>query len=61
MSLGESERISNFKIQLIQNTEMVFVCLFACLLGLHLRNTEAPRLGVKSELQRPAYATAIAM
>ena len=34
------------------------VCLFVCLfvsLGLHLRHTEVPRIGVKSELQLPAY------
>ena len=33
-------------------------CLF---LGLHLQHMEVPRLGVKLELQLPAYATAIAM
>jgi len=30
-------------------------------LGLHLQHMEVPRLGVKSELQLPAYATATAM
>ena len=30
-------------------------------LGLHLRHMEVPRLGVKSELQLPAYTTAAAM
>ena len=44
-------------------------CLFAvffsfslfvtCFLGPHLQNMEIPRLGVESELQLPAYATAI--
>ena len=29
-------------------------------LGLHLRHTEVPRLGVQAELQLPAYATAAA-
>ena len=30
-------------------------------LGLHLQNVEVPRLGVESELQLPAHATATAM
>ena len=34
-----------------------FVCLF---LGPHLQHMEPPRIRVKSELQLPAYATAIA-
>ena len=42
-----------------------FVCfLFFCLfvfLGPHPRHMEVPRLGVESELQLPAYATATAM
>ena len=29
-------------------------------LGLHLRHTKVPRLGVESELQPPAYTTATA-
>ena len=36
-------------------------CLFFlvfCILGPHLQHMEVPRLGVKSELQMPAYATA---
>ena len=36
-----------------------FVCLFCFVfvfLGLHLRHMEAPRLGVKLELQLPAYS-----
>ena len=37
----------------------LFVCLF-CFLGPHLWHMEAPRLGVESELQLPAYTTAIA-
>ena len=32
-----------------------------CLLGLHWRHMEVPRLGVKLELQLPAYTTATAM
>ena len=35
-------------------------CLF-CFLGLHARHMEFPRLGVKSELQLPAYMTGTAM
>ena len=34
---------------------MVCFCFF---LGLHLQHMEVPRLGVESELQLPAYATA---
>ena len=35
--------------------------LFICLLGPHAWHMEVPRLGVESELQLLAYATAIAM
>ena len=39
----------------------IFYYLFIyCFLGLHPRHAEVPRLGVYSELQLPAYATAIA-
>ena len=34
---------------------------FLLLFGLHLQYMEVPRLGVKSELQLPGYATATAM
>ena len=34
---------------------------FFCFLGLRLQHMEGPRLGAKSELQLPAYTTAIAM
>ena len=39
-----------------------FCCIgfFFFFLGLYLQHTEVPRLGVKSELQLPAYATATA-
>ena len=45
------------------------VCVCVCVytnrynffLGLYLQHMEVPRLGVDSELQLPAYATAIAM
>ena len=33
---------------------------FPWFLGLHLQHVEAPRLGVQSELQLPAYTTATA-
>ena len=39
----------------------VFCFLFFCVLGLHLRRMEVPRLGVESELQLPAYTTVTAM
>ena len=35
-------------------------CLFVCFLGPHLRHMEVSRLRVESELQLPAYTTAIA-
>ena len=39
----------------------VFLCLFfPFFLGLHLQHMEIPGLGVESELQLPAYATATA-
>ena len=39
----------------------IFACLlFFCFLGLHPQHVEVPRLGVKLELQLPAYAIAIA-
>ena len=37
-----------------------FFLTFLFFLGLHLWHVEVPRLGVKSELQLPAYATATA-
>ena len=39
----------------------LFVCLFVCFLGPHPGHVEVPRLGVESELQLPAYATATPM
>ena len=39
----------------------VFIYLFICFLGLHPLHIEVPRLGVKLELQQPAYTTATAM
>ena len=38
----------------------LFVCLLACFLGLHVQHMRVPRLGVKPELQLPAYTTATA-
>ena len=38
----------------------VNIFFFWCFLGLHLRHMEIPRLGVQSELQLLAYATATA-
>ena len=37
-----------------------FILIFL-FLGLYMRHMEVPRLGVKSELQLPAYAAATAM
>ena len=39
----------------------LFVCFVFSFLGLHLQHMEIPRLGVKSELQPLATATATAM
>ena len=39
---------------------VLFLFLFFCFLGLHPQHMEVPKLGVKSELQLPAYTTAIA-
>ena len=39
-------------------TEYLFLCVF---LGLHLQHMEVPRIGIKSELQWPAYTTATEM
>ena len=36
---------------------LVFIYLFICFLSLHLWHMEVPRLGVKLELQLPAYGT----
>ena len=38
-----------------------FYFLFFVFLGLYLQHMEVPRLGVKLELQPPAYTTATAM
>ena len=40
---------------------MINILLFFVFLGLHLQHMEVPRLGVESELQLLAYATATAM
>ena len=39
---------------------VVFIIYLFCFLGPHPQHMEVPRLGVKSELQLPAYATATA-
>ena len=43
-------------------TQLLFLFLFFlfCFLGLYLQHMEVLRLGVESELQLPAYTTAIA-
>ena len=40
---------------------VLFVCSCFCFLGPHMQHMEVARLGVESELQLPAYATATAM
>ena len=42
-------------------TQLFFFSLSFVFLGPHPRHMEVPRLGVESELQLPAYATATAM
>ena len=37
-----------------------FFFFFSFVFGLHLQHMEAPRLGVQSQLQLPAYTTATA-
>ena len=45
---------------LIENVPY-FLFIYFFFSGPHLQHMEVPRLGVKSELQLPAYSTAIAM
>ena len=56
----------NFRCQLNLKQDFVFTLYFYLFiyfvfLGLHPEHMEVPRLGVKPELQLPAYATATAM
>ena len=46
-------------LQTVVSSSCLFIYLF-CFLGSHLRHMEIPRLGVQSELQLLAYASAIA-
>ena len=39
---------------------LLFIYLFLVFLGLHPQHREVPRLGVESELELPAYTTAMA-
>ena len=48
--------LSRFRVRLILFNLYIF-----CLLGPHPRHMEIPRLGIKSNLQLPAYARATAM
>ena len=41
-----------------ESFHFTFYFIFFIFVGLYLRHLEAPRLGVESELQLPAYATA---
>ena len=50
-------RFSTIPIKIL----FLIICLSFVFLGPHLRHMEVPRLGVKSELQLLAYATATAI
>ena len=50
---------TGFSYCLVCLGNFLFVCF--CFLGPYLQHVEIPRLGVKLELQLPAYATATAM
>ena len=51
-----------FMVILIRPKEtVVLLFIYLFILGLHLRHMDVPPLGVKLELQLPAYTTAIAM
>ena len=58
----DSSGVITVMIIIVATTFYVLIpCLFIfSFLGLHLRHMEVPRLGVKSELQLPAYATSTA-
>ena len=47
--------------KLLVSFQIIDSIFFLFFLGLHLQHMEVPRLGVKSELQLPAYSTATAM
>ena len=51
---------SSYPAILMGENDTMQVFLFVCFLGSHLWHMEVPRLGVKSELQLPAYTTATA-
>ena len=55
-----SRHKSNKKSQMKRLTDFT-IFFFSFFLWLYLQHMEAPRLGVKSELQLPAYPTATAM
>ena len=52
-----------YSVNFLLYSIILFFCFFfvVFVLGPHLQHMEVPRLGVKSELRLPAYATAIAM
>ena len=62
-SLSSLERSSAKRLRVVKQVKRLFIYLFIylfCFLGPHSQHMEVPRLGVKSELQPPAYATATA-
>ena len=53
--------LKTYSFQLLHpHLPLFFCCLFVCFLGLYPQHMEVPRLGVESEPQLPAYATATA-
>ena len=61
ISLQESDFISFRNIQIAGSygSSSLFFFFFFSFLGPHLRHMEASRLGIKSELHLPTYATAM--
>ena len=52
---------TNLSIDILFSKVVIPIYLFICFSGLHPQHMEVPRLGVKSELQLPAYTPATAM
>ena len=47
-----------FPQRLMPSRPLLVIFIYLCFLGPHLWHMKVPRLGVESELQLPAYATA---
>ena len=61
LGLPPSKTVRKQDCLLLQQLFKLLVCSIFVFVGPQLRYMEVPRLGVESELQLPAYATAIAM